>query len=99
MASLTAILIDPAAQTVTHVESTGEMPDLYKLIDTDFIEALRIDPGHTLLVAEEPNSDTMPFGFGRTAIRGRALVVAIVGEEMVSATMTLDEVRALVTFH
>lgn len=48
-----AIKIDPSKQTVEAVETAAELADMYKLIETDIIEAVRVGPNTILWVDEE----------------------------------------------
>lgn len=46
-------LIDPFAKTVTEVETTGELNDIYRLTDCDIIEAIYLPKGDHIYVDEE----------------------------------------------
>jgi hypothetical protein len=109
-----AILIDAVAKTVTKIESTGALQDLYQILGCDCVDARTIagmlyEPAwHSVFVDDEgllrepPETHYFEIAHehGTTGpIGGRGLVIGGDKEgKNIAATMTLDEVRAMVTF-
>jgi hypothetical protein len=102
-----AILIDPVAKTVTEVENDGTLKDWYKLLDCDTVEVATYlnEQNDSILVDENGfaaiSLDSKFFSVkgGHQPFAGRGLVVGVDDNgETISPTITVEEVKALVSF-
>ena len=99
-----AILIDPAARSVTEVETTAALDDLYRLLDCSIVERIRLGPRHNLWVDEEGGFKSRPrfqmrsAGLAPLTIVGRGLLLDQRGAGSVSCSLPLELVRQMIAF-
>jgi hypothetical protein len=109
-----AILIDANTKTIVETEYAGDLDDLYRILDSRHVDAKQIDGDifesgwHSVWHDDEflLDESSMPTKFfeikterGSTPpIAGKGLIVGHNQDEPAPATLTLDEVRAAVTF-
>lgn len=99
-----AILIDPAARTVTEVEHNGDYRDIYRHIECDCFSVVGIDDVDSVFIDDEGLLKDEPGPFFALAgypqpLAGRGLILGCDEEgETIAARMSLDEARAMVSF-
>lgn len=98
------IFIDPFTRSVEEVDIDPSLDNLYEKLGVDLITVVRIHPDHALIIDDEgllKDRDTQQYFWWRGSnqpFAGRGLIL---GDEMgdnKDATLTVDEVKSLVTF-
>lgn len=100
-----AYLIDPFAQTVTEVDYSGDIADIYKLTDCETFAVAQFDArGNGVFVDDEGLLNNKPKAFFQIwdypqPLAGKGLVLGTDDEgESIAPTLTLAELRAKVRF-
>lgn len=97
------IIIDPFTRTVTDVETSASLLDMYDLLQVDLITVVRIDEDHIMILDDEgllKSKDTQAYFIMGSSqpFAGRGLILCDDDGENRAATITIDEVKAMVTF-
>lgn len=93
-----AILIDPFTRTVTDVDTSASLLDMYDLLKVDLITVMQVGAGHAMILDDEgllKDKDTQAYftlkGLAQP-LAGRAMILGDEYGENRAATLTLDEV-------
>lgn len=101
--SMTAYLIDPANQTITQVEHSGDYRQIYALIDCETFDVARLNKGDGIFIDDEgmmkPN-DLFIHEDYPNPLAGKGLVLGCNFEtgESQSAQCTLEELKKKVAW-
>lgn len=94
-----AILINPFTRTVTDVETSASLLDMYDLLQVDLITVVRVGGGHALILDDEgllKDKDIQAYfslkGMDQP-LAGRGLILADEYGENRPATLSLKEVE------
>lgn len=98
------ILIDPFTRTVSDVETSADLDDLYEILQVDLITVVRIPPNHALILDDEgllKSKDIQEYFYidgMAQPLAGRGLILGDSYGENKSAQLPLDLVKNLVSF-
>lgn len=94
-----AILIDPFTRTVSDVDTSASLLDMYDLLQVDIITVMRVGAGHAMILDDEgllkdkaSQAYFMLRGLDQP-LAGRGLILGDKYGENREATLGLDEVR------
>lgn len=98
-----ALLIDPAAQTVTAVETSGSVTAIAQLLLCEYVTPVTLDSRDVLVVNEAPEDARAgadsTFSLGGTTYRGRGIVLGYTRNgATTNATRTVDGLLAAIVF-
>jgi hypothetical protein len=99
-----AILIDPFTRTVSEVETSAELLDMYDLLQVDCITVVRVDPGHAMILDDEgllKSKDVQTYfrlKGGHQPFAGRAMILGDKYGDNRDASLSLEEVKDAVVF-
>jgi hypothetical protein len=95
-----AILIDPYTRTVTEIENDGTLDGLYKAIQCEMVEAIRVGNNETMWLDEEgflsEGRPVFRLGDNAQALAGRAVILGDKDGESTPTKLAVAAVAAAV---
>ena len=99
------ILIDPFTRTVSEIETSGKLAEIYELLGVELITAVTVGENQSLFLDDEglmvpkANQEYWNWKGSNQPYAGRGLIIGLDNDgNSIDATMSSLEVAALVTF-
>lgn len=98
------ILIDPFTRSITEVETEASLDDVYTLLDIDTVTVVSWDRQHALFLDDEgllKSNEVQCYFLVKGAdqpFAGRGLILGDAYGDNRAATLTIDQVKDVVTF-
>lgn len=98
------ILIDPFTRTVSYVETSAGLLDMYDLLQVDCITVLRVDQGNAMILDDEgllKSKDIQAYftlGKGNQPFAGRGLILGDKYGESKDVTIPIEAVESSIVW-